>query len=261
MICNFYLSAAARNIARADPSVRYTSLLLGRSASKQATTKHVCDNSACVCHGRLQRVRHAISSDLKHNQTGTSDSVQAQDRPQPPPPSPVFQTPHWPYRAVPLRYWQSDNRTSTAVLPHLRATQKGNLARPHSRSPQAVRKPEGPAMHCHLHRGDWSFHLTNEKKKQKRRSFPQNPFYPCERSGQFRVDVFIFKGVGGGGGRLGKSSGSVFPIKKNVLACLFPRGKKSPRQILALLGCVKRASDLFCVLELRGSSASGQCRG
>ena len=39
----------------------------------------------------------------------------------------------------------------TAVLPHLRATQKGNLARPHSRSPQAVRKPEGPAMHCHLH--------------------------------------------------------------------------------------------------------------
>ena len=33
------------------------------------------------------------------------------------------------------------------------------------RSPQAVRKPEGPAMHCHLHRGDWNFHLTNEKKK------------------------------------------------------------------------------------------------
>ena len=78
----------------------------------------------------------------------------------------VFQTPHWPYRAVPLRYWQSDNRISTAVLPHLRATQKGNLARPHSRSPQAVRKPEGHAMHCHLHRGDWSFHLTNEKKKK-----------------------------------------------------------------------------------------------
>ena len=66
-----------------------------------------------------------------------------------------------------LRYWQSDKRTSTAVLPHLRATQKGNLARPHSRSPQAVRKPEGPAMHCHLHWGDWSFHLTNEKMKKK----------------------------------------------------------------------------------------------
>ena len=94
-------------------------------------------------------------------------SVQAQDRPQPPQLSPVFQTPHWPYRAVPLRYWQSDNRASTAVLPHLRATQKGNLARPHSRSPQAVRKPEGLAMHCHLHRGDWSFHLTNEKKKSR----------------------------------------------------------------------------------------------
>ena len=92
-------------------------------------------------------------------------SVQAQDRPQPPQLSPVFQTPHWPYRAVPLRYWQSDNRTSTAVLPHLRATQKGNLARTYSRSPQALRKPQGPAMHCHLHRGDWSFHLTNDKKK------------------------------------------------------------------------------------------------
>ena len=78
----------------------------------------------------------------------------------------VFQTPHRPYRAVPLRYWQSDNRTSTAVLPPLRATQKGNLARPHSRSPQAVRQPGGPAMHCHLHRGDWSFLLTNEKKKK-----------------------------------------------------------------------------------------------
>ena len=62
---------------------------------------------------------------------------------------------------------RSDNRTSTAVLPHLRATQKGNLVRPHSRSPQAVRKPEGLAMHCHLHRGDWNFHLTNEKKKKK----------------------------------------------------------------------------------------------
>ena len=30
------------------------------------------------------------------------------------------------------------------------------------------KKPEGPAMHCHLHRGDWSFHLTNEKKKKKK---------------------------------------------------------------------------------------------
>ena len=98
---------------------------------------------------------------------GTSNSVQAQNRPQLPQLSPVFQTPHWPYRAMLLRYWQSDNRTSTAVLPHLRATQKGNLARPHPRRPQAVRKPEGLAMHCHLHRGDWSFHLTNEKKQKK----------------------------------------------------------------------------------------------
>ena len=37
---------------------------------------------------------------------------------------------HRSYRAVPLRYWQSGNRAFDAVLPHLRATQKGNLARP-----------------------------------------------------------------------------------------------------------------------------------
>ena len=30
---------------------------------------------------------------------------------------------------------------------------------------QALRKPEGPAMHCHLHWGDWSFHLMNKKNK------------------------------------------------------------------------------------------------
>ena len=30
LICNFYLSVAARKIVRADPSLRYTSLLLGR---------------------------------------------------------------------------------------------------------------------------------------------------------------------------------------------------------------------------------------
>ena len=26
-------------------------------------------------------------------------------------------------------------------------------------------QPWGPAMYCHVHRGDWSFHLPNEKKK------------------------------------------------------------------------------------------------
>ena len=74
---------------------------------------------------------------LTVNQTGTS--VQAQDRPQLPQQSPVFQTPHRQYRTVPLRHWQSDNRMSTAVLPHLQATQKGNPARPHFHSPQALR--------------------------------------------------------------------------------------------------------------------------
>ena len=130
LICNLCLSVVAHTLVRAASPLRYIRTLLGRSlipGGKQKTFGH-----------------ERKSSQL----------------------SPVFQTPHWLYRAVPLRHWQSDNRTSTAVLPHLRATQKGNLARPHSRSPQAVRKSEGPAMHCHLHRGDWSFHLTNEKKKK-----------------------------------------------------------------------------------------------
>ena len=30
LICSFYLSVAARKIVRADPSLRYTSMLLGR---------------------------------------------------------------------------------------------------------------------------------------------------------------------------------------------------------------------------------------
>ena len=60
---------------------------------------------------------------------------------------------------------QADRQTGTQTV-RQSATQKGNLARPHSRSPRAVRKPEGPAMHCHLHWGDWSFHLTNEKTKK-----------------------------------------------------------------------------------------------
>ena len=62
----------------------------------------------------------------------------------------------------------SDNRTSAAVLPPLRATLKGNLARPHSRNPKALGKPGGPMMYCHLHSGDWSFHLTNEQRKKKK---------------------------------------------------------------------------------------------
>ena len=42
MICNFYLSVAARKIVRADPSLRYTSMLLGRLAtSKTNNTKAV----------------------------------------------------------------------------------------------------------------------------------------------------------------------------------------------------------------------------
>ena len=38
LICNFYLSVAARKIVWADPSLRYTSMLLGRLSNQQTTT-------------------------------------------------------------------------------------------------------------------------------------------------------------------------------------------------------------------------------
>ena len=38
-ICNFYLSVVARKIVSADPSLRYTSPLLGRKATNQQTNK------------------------------------------------------------------------------------------------------------------------------------------------------------------------------------------------------------------------------
>ena len=37
LICNFYLSVAARQLVRADPSLRYTCMLLGRSTTSQQT--------------------------------------------------------------------------------------------------------------------------------------------------------------------------------------------------------------------------------
>ena len=37
MICSFYLSVEARTLVWADPSLRYTNMLLGRSASRQTT--------------------------------------------------------------------------------------------------------------------------------------------------------------------------------------------------------------------------------
>ena len=42
LICNFYLSVAARKIVWADQSLRYTNMLLGREASKQQTNLFLC---------------------------------------------------------------------------------------------------------------------------------------------------------------------------------------------------------------------------
>ena len=38
LICNFYLSVAARKIVRADPSLRHTPMLLGREAANKQKT-------------------------------------------------------------------------------------------------------------------------------------------------------------------------------------------------------------------------------
>ena len=64
-------------------------------------------------------------------------------------------TPHWPHRAVALRYWQSDNRASAAFLDPLRVAHEGNVAWSHSCRSQAVRQSEGPATYWHLHRAEF----------------------------------------------------------------------------------------------------------
>ena len=38
LVCNFYLSVAARKIVWADPTLRYTGMLLGRLSNQQTTT-------------------------------------------------------------------------------------------------------------------------------------------------------------------------------------------------------------------------------
>ena len=43
LICNFYLSVAACTIVRADPSLRYTSVLMGRYATNKQPTNLPCN--------------------------------------------------------------------------------------------------------------------------------------------------------------------------------------------------------------------------
>ena len=51
-ICNFYLSVAARKLVWADPSLRYTSMLLGREATtnQQPTTNNQQPPTTNPCH-------------------------------------------------------------------------------------------------------------------------------------------------------------------------------------------------------------------
>ena len=48
-ICNFYLSVAARKLVWADPSLRYTRMLLGRQATKKQTNSENCTAFVTVC--------------------------------------------------------------------------------------------------------------------------------------------------------------------------------------------------------------------
>ena len=57
LICSFYLSVAAGKIVWADPSLRYTRMLLGRWASNQPTNKQT--PQSCVC---LQLTLHSALS-------------------------------------------------------------------------------------------------------------------------------------------------------------------------------------------------------
>ena len=79
MICNFYLSVAARKIVGADPSLRYTSLLLGRKATNQQTNKlqPVNLSSNIVGHDgpRVYAGQTDIMRDRK-GQTGTQTDLQ-----------------------------------------------------------------------------------------------------------------------------------------------------------------------------------------
>ena len=71
LICNFYLSVAAHTIVWADPSLRYTSMLLGHLASKQETnqshTQDWCINhqgSGVVQCVWLLQVRHRNNTNI-----------------------------------------------------------------------------------------------------------------------------------------------------------------------------------------------------
>ena len=85
MICRFDLSVAARKIVRADPSLRYTSMLLGRSATnKQQTTPHVggktwkAKSSAACQHGTDDR-RDAVCLLMTHEYLMTRVHARAGD--------------------------------------------------------------------------------------------------------------------------------------------------------------------------------------
>ena len=66
MICNFYLSVATRKIVGVDPSLRYTSMLLGR----QATSKHCSFMSAT--RPRTHRASNETTDRGKRNLNSTN---------------------------------------------------------------------------------------------------------------------------------------------------------------------------------------------
>ena len=68
--------------------------------------------------------------------------------------------------------------------PPLGVTQEGNMARPHASGSQALRRPGGLTMRCHLHQGDWSFHLTNDEEEKAIKGVHKRSWNSERRNGQ-----------------------------------------------------------------------------
>ena len=73
MICNFYLSVAVRKIVCADPSLRYTRMLLGPEATNKQTNIHILTNthtSHIYC-SHLHHHKHRVITTPTHTPTST----------------------------------------------------------------------------------------------------------------------------------------------------------------------------------------------
>ena len=93
-------------------------------------------------------------------------------------------------KIVQIRPWDTLAYCSDVEQPtnKLQATEEGYLARPYPNGQRVLWKPGGPTVYCHSHRGDWSFHLTYEKKV----CFIHVALYPCgPPSGELMTTIMV----------------------------------------------------------------------